>query len=192
MEYFGHGDAGIDNELRPPQDGASLTIPSTSQSKDSPSDSPGRTRSRSRTLSQVPFPFRSSAVEGVSQDISRIASVSDNPAKSDKARQETRKLLSHILNELRNRPRPPPAWATLSYATGTEAPQSSGGRRQVYGPTSFGGPGTRTRLTASSDSDSDGESSMTFSPGITFDFLNKLRDVLILAKLKDWRIFDDG
>ncbi|KAL5490495.1 hypothetical protein ACEPAI_5328 [Sanghuangporus weigelae] len=151
-----------------------------------------RNRSRSRSISQFASSLISPSNEKPSVDVSGISNLNSNSSiKPDKALQETRKLLGHILHELQNRPRPPSAWDAFHPSYGAQRTRSL--------PLNFKSglklrPGHASRSGSLSlvDSDSDDEVDATFSPDLTYELLSKLRDVLVIAKLKNWQIFDDG
>lgn len=147
-------------------------------------DSPPRSRARSRTISQVAIPFKSKATSDGQNESSSFKVLTDTTTRSDRALQETRKLLGHILNELKNRPRPSPVWLA-GVDTSTTRTRRGKNRRngEMRSPS--------LSLTAFDSDSSEDSTSSGFSPGTTFDLLNKLRDVLQLAKAKGWRLFED-
>lgn len=150
-----------------------------------------RNRSRSRSISQFATSLISPSTEKPPIDMSGVASLpSSNSVKPDKALQETRKLLGHILHELQDRPRPPSAWDAFQpgrpQRTRSLPLNLKAGLRLGHGHAS------RSGSLSLVDSDSDEELDTTFSPDLTYELLNKLRDVLIIARLKSWQIFDVG
>ncbi|KAI5122947.1 hypothetical protein M0805_006828 [Coniferiporia weirii] len=152
-----------------------------------------RSRTRSRTLSQVALPFKSPTNEKSLSEVARFtSSTSDNSLKPDKARQETRKLLNHILNELQKRPRPAQVWDLYKLEYAGAGLRKANVIKDGNISAAAGDKTHRARSFPLVDSDSDDESSSSFSPDATFDLLNRLKDVLILSKLKQWRIFDEG
>lgn len=148
-------------------------------------------RVRSRTISQLATPFKSPILDKTSSNATKLTNfTSDGSNKPDKARLETRKLLSHILNELSSRPRPPPVWDSFGSNFKNQKSHSHlfSSFNGKEGPFPF-----RANGLISSDSDSEDERQTSFSPDITFELLNRLRDVLSVAKLKLWsNIFNEG
>ncbi|KAH8117558.1 hypothetical protein DFH11DRAFT_1504486 [Phellopilus nigrolimitatus] len=182
-----------DSEYFPRPSNSRLTIPDfqpSSVEQNNEGTTTPRNRGRSRSFSQVAIPFISPTSEKTSPGVARLASLStENSQKPDKARQETRKLLSHILNELQNRPRPPSIWDAFKSEYGGLGAHGPKGIRKS---SETRDKANRSRTMTLVDSDSDDEISSLFSPDITFDFLNKLKEVLIMSKARGWHIFNDG
>ena len=145
-------------------------------------DSPPRSRGRSRTFSQMATSMRLSP--GEKTDIPNDGprrSFSSKTDPQDRAQQETRKLLNHIMLELENRPHPPSIWSTCK--AGLEG-QRAGMKRPEKTQTS--------RFISGGDSESDDETKSSFSPQTTFALLHRLRELLIFSLKSSWSIFDVG
>ena len=159
--------------------------PSKSQ-VDSPTiSSLPQSRGRSRTFSQVPLPFKlnSAVEEGIS--------FPENKQGSNKALEESRKLLSHILNELANRPRPPPIWADFKVSTFEN--KKGGSTKSSFSKHTSDRtirPKEMVMRTLSLPLDSEEEEDASFSPDTAYDLLSRLREVLLIAHLRNWQLFD--
>lgn len=160
-----------------------------------------RTRGRARTLSQAVLPsFRSSSVAG-GEKSPTFASHSAAPRtqkKPQKARDESRKLLAHILGELHNRPRAPPLF-DMFQTDGMEKEVKGIGAmvQSVRGAVAFKASkqehhSSRSLSFAEAGSDEDEVTESAFSTNITFDLMDQLKNVLIISQAQGWQIFDDG
>ena len=154
------------------------------------------TRDRARNISQSVLPsFRISSVSDTKSSASgpSVAKQSGAPGAS-KARNESRKLLSHILSQLQSRPLPPPYLSTLVYGAGQNGKGSGSVIKSVKGAVKYTGT-LRERRThqplPQDDSDSEDESQEGFSPETTIDLLNQLKDILTVSMVHGWDIFYD-
>ncbi|THH07445.1 hypothetical protein EW145_g3377 [Phellinidium pouzarii] len=168
--------------------------PNVEQNGESVSTPRSRARSRTLIVSQAALPFKSpTSDKSSSSEVARLASLtSDNPSKVDKARQETRKLLGHIINELQRRQRPPPVWDLYKSENVGIGMRKTDSAKDHNNSVAVKDKPSRTRSLPLVDSDSDDEFSSLFSPDVTFDLLSRLKDLLLLSKLKEWQVFDDG
>ncbi|KAF9815310.1 hypothetical protein IEO21_04673 [Rhodonia placenta] len=156
--------------------------------------SPGR--SRARSLSQTVLPsFRLSASPGNAEK-SSIDDISQNTIfhGANKARSESRKLLAHILQELRDRPKPPSSLAASK--TGTRADKGLGAVIQsVKGAVKHQRTRSQAKVytnVAQDENDSDLEEDIEFNTDVTFGLMCQLRDVLYISALQKWDILNDG
>lgn len=116
---------------------------------------------------------------------------------TNKARNESRKLLAHVLGQLQNRPLPPPIFEAFS-SNGDETNDHRLGAilETVKGAVNFKA-GTRDANrdphvpVPVTEDDSDDEVDRTFSTGATLDLMMQLRDVLTISVAQGWQIFDD-
>ncbi|KAI0797914.1 hypothetical protein C8Q75DRAFT_845203 [Abortiporus biennis] len=155
-------------------------------------------RDRSISLSQGVLPsFRiSSSISQdkspVSQNLSHIAAAHG----TNKARNESRKLLAHVLDQLRNRPMPP----SSLYSTDSRLSNSGKGlaaiMRSVTGIAASTGAALDSRQYSQYDDDDDDLlDDSTFTTDETFDLMLRLREVLTISTAQGWNILaenDDG
>ena len=150
------------------------------------------TRDRARSITQAVLPsFRISgeSERNKSFDASRPTV---QPGLS-RARNESRKLLAHILSQLQTRPVPPSLLSTLLFRPSQE---KSGGSvlKTVKGAVKYTGT-LRERRThqpvSQDDDDSEDEVTEDFTTDSTVDLLNQLKDVLTLSIAHSWDIFYD-
>ncbi|TFY64025.1 hypothetical protein EVJ58_g2899 [Rhodofomes roseus] len=113
---------------------------------------------------------------------------------SSKARNESRKLLAHLLSQLQNRPLPP---SSLQVTQNVVA-QAEKGFGAVVQTVKTAVKHRRTKSEAKAmkgmqadDSDSDLEDDAVFTTDITFDLMSQLKDVLIISALQKWDILND-
>jgi len=103
-----------------------------------------------------------------------------------RARNESRKLLSHVLRQLAHRKKPPPIKDTV---------WNRNNDRNIRG---FGMVALKDFVKLVPDkrlgiqSDSDDEENRDFSTDGTFDLMVQLKDVLTMSIAQGWKIFDDG
>ncbi|KAI0054105.1 hypothetical protein FA95DRAFT_1480391 [Auriscalpium vulgare] len=145
-------------------------------------------RTRARALSQAALPAAlrptSSPLVDKLPAAPSFASTSSALQGTDRAREERRKLLGHLLEQLRRRPRPPSVFdgpATRDPAAAKKRAGIAKGLAAVR----------RERSGASGpvDSDSDDEVDTAFSPDEALESMNRLRDVLTLSLSQQWHIF---
>ncbi|KAH9946036.1 uncharacterized protein BXZ73DRAFT_86240 [Epithele typhae] len=116
-------------------------------------------------------------------------------ASASPARNESRKLLAHILSQLQIRPVPPSYLSTL--ATGQPQNEKGGGSmfKSVKGAVKYTGQlrGRRTHQPVpQEDDDSEDELADGFYTDTTVDLMNQLKDVLMLSIAHNWDIFYDS
>ncbi|TFK89146.1 hypothetical protein K466DRAFT_545801 [Polyporus arcularius HHB13444] len=155
------------------------------------------TKDRARSISQSVLPsFRISSVGDTKSNISGpSASKQAGAPGANRARNESRKLLSHILSQLQSRPLPPPYLSTLVYGAGQNDKGSGSVMKSMKGAVKYTGTlrERRTHQPLPQDgSDSEDERQEGFSPDITIDLLNQLKDVLTVSNVHGWDIFYDS
>jgi hypothetical protein len=111
-----------------------------------------------------------------------------------RARNECRKLLSHVLIQLANRSKPPTIVEAITNATNDSVDKGFGalaetlrevvklGNKQAFKPRRNG---------ETHQDDLDDESDVTFATDDTIDLLIQLKDVIAMAITQGWQIFDD-
>lgn len=168
-----------------------LTVPNSlsNTNEDHQFDSPTtlsvpRVRGRSRTFSQVASPFKSNNAVGEGLSIAE-----NKHGGAGKALEESRKLLSHILNELANRPRAPSVWS--EFKNGHQDSKKGGSSIARHGSGDKAFKAKEMAMRTFSLPDSEDEDELLFSPDIAYDLLSKLRDILLIAHTHNWHIFDD-
>jgi hypothetical protein len=97
-----------------------------------------------------------------------------------KARDESQKLLAHVLEQLRHRPKCPPSYTSQSYA----APVA---KSIIARPSAL----RTTSEFQTLNSENEDTSERAFSPDLAFDLMNRLRDVLIISLSHGWQIFGE-
>ncbi|KAI0062284.1 hypothetical protein BV25DRAFT_1804358 [Artomyces pyxidatus] len=111
------------------------------------------------------------------------------PYGTNRARDESQKLLSHLLDQLRRRPQPPPLFDALTIRSSTVTGKRAGSAKGVVG---FASNKKGKTPNGQNDSDSDEEIDTGFSPDVALDLMNRLRDVLTISLAQQWQIFHDG
>lgn len=153
-----------------------LVTPLSTTPVDEPSPS---FRQRARALSQATLPSLRPSHSIASGTPSPLPSPTLAPGIA-KARDETQKLLAHVLEQLRRRPKclplnPPPSQAIPITKSIIPRPSRS-----------------RTDSTVQSvDPDSEDSSERAFSPDLAFDLMNRLRDVLMISLSRGWQLFNE-
>jgi hypothetical protein len=161
--------------------GTFVTPPSTGTS---PGDEPSPSfRERARALSNAALPSRRPSQINISNTTSLVPPRSPllaPPPGMTKARDESQKLLAHVLEQLRHRPKCPssyPPQAHPAAAATLIAPRASASRT--------------TSGAQSLDPESEDSPERAFSPDLAFDLMNRLRDVLIISLSQGWQIFGE-
>lgn len=155
-----------------------VTPPSISPDGPSPSF-----RERARALSNATSPSRRHSrgdVINATSPISPSYVLPPPPSGISKARDESQKLLAHVLEQLRHRPKcPPPYPSSLQVASVTKAipPRQSASR-------------TNSEI-QSFDSEHEEIHERGFSPDKAFELMNRLRDVLVISLTHGWQIFNE-
>ena len=150
---------------------------------------------RGRSLS---FTSSTTPTLRISSDMPRspVAENLSNMAMSQgigKARNESRKLLAHILGQLKRRPMPP----TLFRALGNRTSQPEKGLetvvRTVKVIAAMKSKRSRSSNTAPEPEDSDDDfiDDREFHTDATYDLLSQVRDVLMISVAQKWDIFSD-
>lgn len=155
------------------------------------------TRDRARSISQAVLPsFRISSASDANKSNSNPYDSHRQPAPPglNRARNESRKLLAHILSQLQTRPVPPSLLSTLVFGSGQNEKSSGSVIKSVKGAVKYTGT-LRERRThqpvPQDDTDSEDDDVESFSTDITLDLLNQLKDVLTLSIAHSWDIFYD-
>ena len=152
----------------------------------SPGDEPSPSfRERARALSNAALPSRRpSQNDGLEGNISNTTSLL--PPRSplllpssgiSKARDESQKLLAHVLEQLRNRPKCPPSYSPQFNAV-------PAAKAIIPRPSS-------SRTTSEVQPENEDTSEHAFSPDLAFDLMNRLRDVLMISLARGWQIFNE-
>jgi len=116
------------------------------------------------------------------------------PFANTRARNEARKLLSHVLIQLANRSKPPSIVDAITNATNDSVERGFGAftetLREAVKLGSNQGIKPRQNSEAHED-DSDDEGNIAFATDGTIDLLTQLKDVITMAIAQGWQIFDD-
>ncbi|KAG0707721.1 hypothetical protein DFH29DRAFT_594919 [Suillus ampliporus] len=114
----------------------------------------------------------------------------------DSAREESRKLVGLLLDQLSSRTHPPPIFDALNvHAT----PQADavlghiiGAVRNVVKQKSHKRGASAPLQSLKDDSDDEGSDNVVFSSETTFDLMVQLKEVLLFSASQGWQIFDQG
>ncbi|KAH9951250.1 hypothetical protein B0H21DRAFT_272251 [Amylocystis lapponica] len=153
-------------------------------------------RSRARSVSQAILPaFRISSVQNEEPGSSNIPTLAPSSG-INKARNESRKLLAHLLAQLQGRPKPPSMLDLLVRGTDTR-PKDTGVAVQSVRTAAKHKRGMLSeaathKLAPSEDTDSEWEDNSDFSTDVTFDLMAQLKDVLLISVAQKWDIFYDS
>ncbi|KAF5315600.1 hypothetical protein D9611_004713 [Ephemerocybe angulata] len=117
------------------------------------------------------------------------------PNPSSRAKNESRKLLTHVLYQLLNRRRPPPVSQAIA-ELGREAAEGGAGAISdiLRGVASMGRSMSKdpSRVTDTDDREgSDDEEDGAFSTETTFELMTQLQDLLAMSVSLKWQLFDD-
>jgi hypothetical protein len=102
------------------------------------------------------------------------------PPGISKARDESQKLLAHVLEQLRHRPECPSSYSLpfqAAPAAKSIIPRPSASRT--------------TSEVQSLDPEYEETSERAFSPDLAYDLMNRLRDVLMISLSHGWQIFNE-
>ena len=140
-------------------------------------------RERARALSRAALPSRRPSQIDISNTTSLLPPRSPllaPPPGMTKARDESQKLLAHVLEQLRHRPKCPSFYPSQSPTT------------TVAKPIALRSSASRTTSEARSlDPDNEDNPERVFSPDLAFDLMNRLRDVLMISLSQGWQIFGE-
>lgn len=177
-----------------------MDLGSITQSPSSPRSSAFGTfsRDRARSISQTVLPsFRISGTKdvdkttGAGPSVRKQASV---PPGMARARNESRKLLAHILSQLQGRAVPPPLLSAIAFGSGPTEKSNGSVMKSMRGAVKYTRtlPARRTHQPVpQDDTDSEEEDVEVFSTDTTLDLMNQLKDVLVLSIAHSWDIFYD-
>jgi len=186
--------------VRPSLSSLNVDLPSFSSASSYDQASPST--SRGRSFSQVKLPsFRISTL-GSPKSPSRRSldyerpSVAQQPDPTQRYRDESRKLLAHILGQLRDRKKPESVFNAFKSGRthGTESRDLRTTVRAIQGAVKLRAglsPQIRPGASAQDDNDSDSEGG-SFSTDSTFNHLSQFVNALAVAVNAGWQIFDDG
>ncbi|KAG1803828.1 uncharacterized protein HD556DRAFT_1226659 [Suillus plorans] len=107
------------------------------------------------------------------------------------AREESKKLVRLLLDQLSSRTRPPPIFDALNvHAT----PSTEAGRGHIFGAVrDIVKQKSHKRLQSmKEDSDDEGSDYGAFSSETTFDLMVQLKEVLLFSASQGWQVFDQG
>ena len=186
--------------VRPTLSALDVDLPSpTSIAPDEPASS---ARSRGRSFTQVKLPSFRISTPGSPKSSSRRSfgyerpSVAQQQDPTQKYRDESRKLLAHILGQLRDRQIPVSGFSGFK-SGGTHGPESRDLRstvRVIQGVVKLRAglaPQTPSQTPMQDDSDNDNEEG-SFSTDSTVSLLGQFVSALAVAVKAGWQIFDDG
>ncbi|KAI0780831.1 hypothetical protein BD413DRAFT_500442 [Trametes elegans] len=172
-------------------------LPASPTSPRSPTFSSARERARSISHSVLPS-FRISSVTDAGEKSGEGSSAIPTQTVShglNRARNESRKLLAHILSQLQNRPTPPSLLHTLVYGTSQTEKGMGSVIKSVKGAVKYTGTYRERRThqpVPQDDTDSDEDADRGYTTDLTFDLMNQLKDVLVLSIAHKWDIFYDS
>ena len=148
----------------------------------SPSDDPSssfREHDRANSRAASLHPPQGITGSGSSPLLSPTSAFSMPPPVISRARDESQKLLAHVLEQLRHRPKPPSSNSLPSQAIPVA--------KSIVPRLST----SRTNSDAQQpDLDGEDDSERSFSPDLAFDLMNRLRDVLMISLSHSWQLFD--
>ncbi|KAL0581716.1 hypothetical protein V5O48_000298 [Marasmius crinis-equi] len=115
--------------------------------------------------------------------------------KEGSRKNETRKLLGHVLSQLSHRTMPPTVYDALGFSGDGRDGKNTGIVEAVKGAVKVGGGGNHKSTdslgiqnTAMDEEDESG----VFSTDETFELMVQLRDVLMIFLRQGWKVFEDG
>lgn len=112
---------------------------------------------------------------------------------NSRARNESQKLLAHLLGQLQNRPMPPPVFDAFKTDGNGLGEKSFGVVETVRGAVKLKSNRGEARTQAQTgEDDEDEEGDHTFSTDATFELMMQLKEVLIISVAQGWHIFHDG
>lgn len=183
--------------VKPALSSLNLDLPSFSQNSSPNQSSPSA--SRGRSFSQVKLPsFRISTPGSPSRrsfdDERPFGAQQSDP--TQRYRDESRKLLAHILGQLRDRTKPESAFHTFKSggARGAEPRDLRTAVQAIQGVVRLRAGlsnQSRSETSVQDDNDSDSEEG-SFSTDSTFNLLSQFVSALAVAVNAGWQIFDDG
>lgn len=174
-----------------------LRVDTSAVHDDSPTEIPrsplGQLTGRPRASSKVSSPSLrvppSPIKEKSPTSPSHLAAVfASQPA--NRARDESQKLLAHLLGQLRNRPRPPSIFEVASHLDSRRHVRGIAIMRSVAVLT-----GTKRSQSISNssptrpESDSEDELEAEFTTDVTHDLMNQLKEILSISLAQQWQIF---
>jgi hypothetical protein len=178
---------------------SSLNVDLPSFSSNFSYDQASPSTSRGRSFSQVKLPSFRISTPGSSKSPSRRSpgderpSVAQHPDPTQRYRDESRKLLAHILGQLRDRTKPESVFRAFK-SSGTYGAESRDFRttvQAIQGAVKLrAGLSTQSRAetSAQDDNDSDTEEG-SFSTDSTFNLLSQFVSALAVAVNAGWQIF---
>lgn len=186
--------------VRPTLSSLNVDLPSFSSNSSYNQISPST--SRGRSFSQVKLPsFRISTSVSPTPPSRRSfgherPSVAQQPDPTQRYRDESRKLLAHILGQLRNRTKPESVFHAFrsGETQGVESRDLRTAVQAIQGVVRLkAGLNTQSRPEASTQDDNDNDAEEgSFSTDSTFNLLSQFVSALAVAMNAGWQIFDDG
>ncbi|KAI0362213.1 hypothetical protein OH77DRAFT_1416438 [Trametes cingulata] len=172
------------------------SAPASPTSPRSPSFTSARERARSISQSVLPSFRISSVSNGEKHDEAGTTAPNQSMHHGlNRARNESRKLLAHILSQLQSRPTPPSLLNTLVYGANQADKGQPSVIKSVKGAVRYTGTLRERRthqLVPQDDTDSDDDHDQGFTTDLTFDLMSQLKDVLVLSIAHKWDIFYDN
>lgn len=175
---------------------SSLNVDFPSLSSNFSNDQISPSTSRGRSFSQVKLPSFRISTPGSPKSGYEHPPVAQRPDPTQRYRDESRKLLAHILRQLRDRTKPESVFHAFK-SSGTYGAESRDFRttvRAIQGVVKFrAGLGTQARPEApvQDDNDSDTEEG-SFSTDATLNLLSQFVSALAVAASAGWQLFDEG
>jgi len=181
---------------------SSLNVDFPSFASNSSYDQVSPSTSRGRSFSSVKLPSFRISTPGSPKSPSRRSFGYERPFVAQQSdptqryRDESRKLLAHILGQLRDRPKPESVFRTFK-SSGTYGAESRDFRttvQAIQGVVKFrAGLSTKSRPETSTQDDNDSDTEEgSFSTDSVFNLLSQFVSALAVAVNAGWQIFDDG
>lgn len=181
---------------------SSLNVDFSSFPSNSSYDQVSPSTSRGRSFSQVKLPSFRISTPGSPKSPSHRSfgyerpPVAQQPDPTQRYRDESRKLLAHILGQLRGRKKPESVFRAFK-SSGNYGAESRDFRttvQAIQGAVKLrAGLSTHSRSEASAQEDNDSDTEEgSFSTDSTFNLLSQFVSALAVAVNAGWQIFDDG
>lgn len=138
----------------------------------------------------VPIPLTPLEVQGQTSPSTHLAKLASSH-NTFHAEDESRKLLSLLLDQLQNRPKPPSIFEQFG-SQSNDIGRSSIGRilEAVKGSSRLQQDGFHALPSGHGDSDDEDSNTHTFSTDTTFELMVQLMEVLLFSASQGWKIFE--
>jgi hypothetical protein len=97
---------------------------------------------------------------------------------TDRALRESRKLLAHLLRQLRRRPMPPPVFQELNNSIGDSRQQYSGALLDTVGTGKIRAVRLDTKANSAGEDEEEEESRDIYTTDVTYDLMFQLKEIL--------------